>query len=90
MFTEKTVLKNFAIFTDKHLCRTLFEHGCFSLNTAKFLRTPILENIWVRMVVEWVGTGGGGSLGALNPPLLSTLPFLHISKTFLLKLLYSF
>ena len=47
---KKTVLKNFAIFTEKHLFWSLFQNGCFRVNTAKFLRMPILENIWERML----------------------------------------
>ena len=59
-FYEKVVLKNFPIFTGKHLCRSLFpikvaglkacsifrrgfQHSCFPVNIAKFLRTPILN-----------------------------------------------
>ena len=51
------VLKNFVIFTGKHLCWSLFliklpacrfmekrlQHWCFSLHVKKFLRTPILK-----------------------------------------------
>ena len=55
-FTEKYTAK----LTGKHLCRSLFnkvaclrpvtlfkkiQHRCFSVNFAKFLRTPILQNI---------------------------------------------
>ena len=55
-----SVLKNFAKFTGKHLCRSLFVntdaglrpisllkrlwHRCFPLNFAKFLRTPYLQS----------------------------------------------
>ena len=47
---KKVVLKNFAIFRGKHLCRSLFfnfmkkrlQHRCFP--AWKFLRTPILKN----------------------------------------------
>ena len=53
------VLKNFVIFTGKHLCWSLFliklqackfsgkrlQHWCFPLHVKKFLRTPILKNI---------------------------------------------
>ena len=53
---KKTVLKNFAIFTGRHLCWSLFliklmdfRHRCFPVNIAKFLRTPILKNI-----CEWL------------------------------------
>ena len=53
VFRKKDVLKNFAIFTGKHLCWNLFEslqtsnfiknrhqHKCFHVNIAKFLITP--------------------------------------------------
>ena len=53
------VLKNFVIFTGKHLCWSLFliklqaykfiekrlQNWCFPLHVRKFLRTPILKNI---------------------------------------------
>ena len=53
------VLKNFVIFTGKHLCWGLFliklqackfikkrlQHWCFLLHGKKFSRTPILKNI---------------------------------------------
>ena len=58
---KKPVLKNFAVFTGKHLCWSLFlinvaglrlvtylkrlQHRCFPVNIAKFLRTPILKKI---------------------------------------------
>ena len=68
-FYEKVVLKNFPIFTGKHLCRSLFsikvaglqacsifrrgfQHRCFPVNIAKFLRTPIL-NICKRLLLKW-------------------------------------
>ena len=57
-FYKKAVLKNFAIFTGKHLCWILFliklqvfrtailikslQHRCFPVNIAKFLRTVFL------------------------------------------------
>ena len=56
-FYKKNILKNFVILTENHLCRSLFQHGCFPVNIARFLRTPILENIWERMVVDWEGEG---------------------------------
>ena len=41
---RKVVLGNFAKFTGKHLCQSLFFnklwHRCFPVNFAKFLRTP--------------------------------------------------
>ena len=58
---KKAALKNFAIFTGKHLCWSLFfkvadlqarnvikkrlQHRCFPVNIANDLRTPILKNI---------------------------------------------
>ena len=47
---RKAALKNFAIFTGKHLRRSLFfssikkrpQHRCFTVT--KFLRTPTLKN----------------------------------------------
>ena len=53
MFFKKGVLKNFAKFTGKHLCQSLFfdkvaglRHRCFPLNFAKFLRTSfIIEHL---------------------------------------------
>ena len=63
MFLKISVLKNFAIFTEKHLYCSLFlmklkacnfikkrlQQKCFPVNIAKFLRTPILKNI-----CEWL------------------------------------
>ena len=54
------VLKNFAKFTEKHLCQSLFFnkatllkkrlcHMCFPLSFAKFWRTPILRSICERL-----------------------------------------
>ena len=45
MFFKIAFLKNFAIFTWKHLCWSLFfkerpQQRCFSVNIAKFVRTP--------------------------------------------------
>ena len=39
------ILKNFIIFIGKHLCSSLFLIWLFSLNIAKFLRTPIWKNV---------------------------------------------
>ena len=56
---EKTVLKNFAIFTGKHLCWTAFnflkkwlQHRCFPVNIAKFLRTLILMKICEQLLLK--------------------------------------
>ena len=55
MFFRIDVLRNFAIFTGKHLCQGLFglrlyqkeiptQFHSFSVNIAKFVRTPFLQN----------------------------------------------
>ena len=65
IFFKIGVLKNFAIFTGKHLCLCLFnkvaglkscnfikkrlQHRCFPVNIVKFLRIPILKNIYERL-----------------------------------------
>ena len=66
VFNKKAVLKNFAIFTEKHLrwsfflnknaglqswnfIKKRFQHRFFPVNIAKFLRTPIFENICKRL-----------------------------------------
>ena len=56
---RKAVLRNFTKFTGKHQCQSLFFnkvaglnfikkkrlwHGCVSVNFAKFLRIPFLQN----------------------------------------------
>ena len=59
---KKGVFRNFAKFTGKHLCQSLFAepqpatllkkrlwHWCFSVNFAKFLRTPFLQNTSERL-----------------------------------------
>ena len=58
---KKAVFENFAIFTEKHLCWSLFfsfikkrlQHRCFT--DAKFLRTPILKNTCVRLLLNYFG-----------------------------------
>ena len=59
--SKKNALKNFALFTRKHLCLSFFDvfwvnfikkrlkHRYFPVNIRKFLRTPILNNIWERL-----------------------------------------
>ena len=59
---KKSVLKNFAKFTGKHLCRSLFFnkallkkklwHRCFPVNFTIFLRTPFLQNTYRRMLLN--------------------------------------
>ena len=52
VFCKKAVLRNFAKFTGKHLCQSLFlnkvlGHRCFPVNFAKFLRTAFfIEHLW--------------------------------------------
>ena len=50
---KKSVLKNFAKFTEKHLCQSLFfnlfikkrlRYKCFPLNLVIFLGTPFSQN----------------------------------------------
>ena len=47
-FCKKAVLKNFAIFTGKHLCWRLFSIQ----NIPKFFRAPILKNICERLLLK--------------------------------------
>ena len=65
---KKAVLKNVAMFTGKHLCWNLFlinnnnrsetllktrlQHRSFPVNFAKFLRSPILKNIYERLLLS--------------------------------------
>ena len=62
VFCKKCALRNVAKFTGKHLCQSLFRttllrrrlwHRCFSVNFAKFLRTPFLtEHLrWMLLAV---------------------------------------
>ena len=56
---RKGVPRNFAKFTGKHLCQSLFYnkvagrglHRCFPVNFAKFLRTPFLQNTSGRLLL---------------------------------------
>ena len=51
MFFKIGILKNFAIFTGKHLCLRL-KHRCFPVNVAKFLRTAFfIEHIWWLLLI---------------------------------------
>ena len=61
VFCKKVVLKNYTKFTKKHLCQSLFFnkvagltlwHRCFSVNFAKFLRTPYLQNTSGRLLLD--------------------------------------
>ena len=58
---KKAVLKTSGIFTGKHLCWSLFlrnfikkrlQQRCVPLNIPKFLRTPILESISKRLLLN--------------------------------------
>ena len=62
---KKGVLKNFANFTGKQLCWSLFlepqasnfikkrlQHSCFPTKFPKFLRSPILKNIRERLPLK--------------------------------------
>ena len=69
VFCRKSVLRNFAKFTGKHLFQSLFFnkvaglrpalwHRCFSMNFAKFLRTPFLTEhscFWLNIyqMIKW-------------------------------------
>ena len=58
---KKDVLKNFTIFIGKHLrwgffLVKLFQHRCFPVNIAKFLRTLILKNICERLLLNFVSS----------------------------------
>ena len=48
VFCKKAVLKNFAMSTGKHLCWSLF----LIQNIAKFLRPPILKNVWEQLLLK--------------------------------------
>ena len=57
MFFKIGALKNFPIFTRKHLCWSLFlikrlQQRCFPVNIAKFLRETIFKNICDRPLLE--------------------------------------
>ena len=65
VFCKKGVLRNFAKFTGKHLCQSLFliklrpatllkkklRRKCFPVNFAKFLRTSFLQNTSRRLLL---------------------------------------
>ena len=59
VFCKKGVLKNFAKFTGKQLCQSLFfnkvaglRHCCFPVNFAKFLVITFLQNISRRLLLN--------------------------------------
>ena len=62
---KKAVLKEFANFTGKHRCWSLFliklqanfikkrlQHRCFPVKFAKFLKTPVSKNIWEQLLLH--------------------------------------
>ena len=50
---KKDGLKNFANFTGKHLCWSLFLiHTCFPVKFAKFLTAHFLKNIYERLLLR--------------------------------------
>ena len=51
---RKDLFRNFAKFTRKHLCQSLW-HRCFPVNFAKYLRTLFLQNTseWVLLTLYW-------------------------------------
>ena len=57
-FIKRGVIKNFAKFTGKHLCQSLFFkkkgfwHRCFPIKFAKFLGTPFLHNTSGRLLLQ--------------------------------------
>ena len=53
VFYKKGVLRNFTIFTEKHLCRSLFLIKLLAnLFILKFVRTPILKNNCERLLLQ--------------------------------------
>ena len=69
VFYKKVVLKNFAKFTGKHLCQSLFLIKlqalglCFPVNFAKFLRTPFfIEHLWWLLLKLCVNTAASRNI----------------------------
>ena len=64
---NKAVFKNFAIFTWKYLCWSIFlikqiikirlQHRDFPVNIPKFLRTPVLKNIYKQLLLLYQISG---------------------------------
>ena len=53
---KKGVLRNFARFTGRHLCQSLFFnswHRCFPVNFAKLLRTPFQQDTSRRLLLSF-------------------------------------
>ena len=51
ILVRKGVLRNFAKFTGKHLCQSLFFNKVAGLNFAKFLSTTFLRNTSGRLLL---------------------------------------
>ena len=62
---KKGILRNFAKFTEKHLCQNLFFnkvvglkmrlwHRCFPVNYTQFLRAPFLQNTSGRLLLKFI------------------------------------
>ena len=51
MFYKKGFLRNFVKFTGNYLCQSP-NYLCFPVNFAKFLRTPFLQNIFERLLLN--------------------------------------
>ena len=49
---KKGAIRNFAKFTGKHLCQSLFLIKLQAWSFAKFLRTPFLQNTSVRLLLQ--------------------------------------
>ena len=79
---RKTVLKNLAIFTGKHLCCSLSlkgglkacnfvkmssQHRCFPVSIAKFVRTSILNNTSEQLLLVINSSQSRLSYSQLNP-----------------------
>ena len=85
---KEVVLKNFGNFTRKHLCWSLFnkvavlqafnfikkrlQHRCFPMKFRKSLRTPILKNIYERLLLPCYYTRLQYTICHLRVPLLVT------------------
>ena len=59
VFYKKSVYKNFATFTGKHKCRSLFliklfQRRCFLVNISKYLGTSVLKNVCKQLLLNFV------------------------------------
>ena len=53
------ILKNLAIIIGKHLkagnfITKGFQHRCFPVNITKFLKTPVLKDIWEPLLLNFI------------------------------------